>query len=263
VSEHFSDPTPSSSSKPKAANLKPKEHGAYAILAIPMATSLVLTGWTVVGVAVVIASVAGFFTHEPLLVSLGHRGKRAARESPTAKRQAILLTGIMVAAGTTAFYLGSTSVQSSLVICVILALISFGVAIVGNHRSLFGQLWGVIGLSVPCVPVLLAGDVSVAQAVEVWGVWLIGFTATTMAVRGVIAAQKRGNRSIYWTTIMLLCVLVMALMFAGFRLPVVTLPMLAMSLYLMIAPPPARQLKRVGWTLVVGTVATATWMTLS
>ena len=59
-----------------AANLKPKEHGAYAILAIPIVTAILVTGPTVVGLCVAVASLAGFLAHEPLLVALGHRGAR-------------------------------------------------------------------------------------------------------------------------------------------------------------------------------------------
>jgi len=44
----------------------------------------------------------------------------------------------------------------------------------------------------------------------------------------------------------------------GTWLPLATLPMIAASWLLMVWPPPARQLKRVGWTLVVATIATAT-----
>jgi len=44
-------------------------------------------------------------------------------------------------------------------------------------------------------------------------------------------------------------------------LPIATLPMLVMSWYLTLDPPPAKQLKRVGWTLVVGTIASAAWVT--
>ena len=70
---------------PVTVDLKPKEHGAYAILIIPIATSLAISGVSVTGGAVAIASLAGFFAHEPLLVVLGRRGLRAKRDAPQAR----------------------------------------------------------------------------------------------------------------------------------------------------------------------------------
>ena len=245
-----------------AANLKPKEHGAYAILAIPIVTAILVTGPTVVGLCVAVASLAGFLAHEPLLVALGRRGARAQRTTPHAQRRLGVLLTVTIAGGIIALVAGSTSVRNSLILCCALALVCFVLAIAGKHRTLGGQLWGIIGLSVPCVPILLAGDTPIQLAIEAWGTWLIGFGATTLAVRGVIASQKRQSRALHWSVIAGLSLAVAALTWAGFQIPIVTLPMISMSWYLLYAPPPAKQLKRVGWTLVGGTVATACWMAI-
>jgi len=246
----------------RAANLKPKEHGAYAILAIPIGTAIFVTGPTVVGLGVAVASTAGFLAHEPLLLSLGHRGARAQRTTPAAQRRLGVLLTVTIAGGIVAMVVGSTSVRYSLALCCVLALACCVLAIAGKHRTLGGQLWGVIGLSVPCVPILLAGDTPVQLTMEAWGTWLIGFGATTLAVRGVIASQKRQSRALHWGVIGGLSLAVAALTWAGFKLPIVTLPMISMSWYLLYAPPPTKQLKRVGWGLVGGTVATACWMAI-
>ncbi|QDV47059.1 hypothetical protein Enr13x_69680 [Stieleria neptunia] len=243
-----------------AAKLKPKEHGAYAILGIPIATSLLIAGISLPGVCVAIASVTGFLAHEPLLVAWGHRGSRAQRSTPTATRRLVILTGFTILCGCVALLTGSNPVRISLLGCLGLATTSFALAVAGNHRSLLGQLWGIVGLSVPCVPILLAGAIPSDLAIEIWTTWLIGFAATTMAVRGVIAAQKRHPRTIHWLAICALSVLVIGRYTSSSSLAIVTLPMLAMSGWLIIWPPPAKHLKRVGWTLVVGTVVTAVWM---
>ncbi|MGB7329629.1 MAG: YwiC-like family protein [Rubripirellula sp.] len=243
-----------------AAKLKPKEHGAYAILGIPIVASLLIAGATVVGACVAAASIAGFMAHEPLVVALGHRGTRAQRTTPAAKQRTMTLVGVMILCGSTAMAFGSNHVRLSLVVCLLMAVVSFTIAIAGRHRTLGGQLLGVIGLSVPCVPVLLAGSISPNLAMQLWAVWLIGFTSTTMAVRGVIAAQKRSSRLTYWAAILTLMALSGGLTFAGYPVAIVLAPMLVMSLLLLIYPPPAKQIKRVGWALVVGTVATAAWM---
>jgi hypothetical protein len=245
-----------------ATNLKPKEHGAYAILGIPIITSLFVTGPTLVGLSVAVASVAGFLAHEPLLVAIGHRGTRAQRTTPTAQRGLALLLTVSIASGVFAMVVGNTNVRYSLLGCGALAIPSVALAIAGKHRTLSGQLWGIVGLSVPCVPILLAGDVPTLLTMEAWVTWLIGFGSTTLAVRGVIAAQKRQTRAFPWAAIGALSIAVAGLTLTGFALPIATLPMFAMSWYLLYDPPHARQLKRVGWTLVGGTLASAIWMVM-
>lgn len=243
-----------------ATNLKPKEHGAYAILGIPIVTSCCITGPTWVGLSVAIGSVTGFLAHEPLLVVLGHRGSRAQRSTTSAQRALAVLLTVTIAGGVVAMVMGSTNVRYSLLACGGLAIASFVLAVAGKHRTLGGQLWGVVGLSIPCVPILLAGDVPTLLTIEAWVTWLIGFGSTTMAVRGVIAAQKRQSRALPWAVIVTLSIAVVGLTVTGFSIPIATLPMVAMSWYLLYDPPRARQIKRVGWTLVGGTVASAIWM---
>lgn len=238
-------------------SLKPKEHGAYAILVIPILSSIAVAGVGLVGVAVAIASLAGFFAHEPLLVALGHRGPRAKRNSPAAKRRAQGLLMIAVVAGTLAMWMGSQAVRVSLLGCLILAGISFALAIGGRHRSLGGQLFGVLGLSIPCLPILLSGDLSVNRSLTIWAAWLVGFVSTTLAVRGVIAAQKQQSRTIHWGVLSMTTAGVAIAVMARIYLPLAAVPMIAASWYLMCNPPPARQLKRVGWTLVATTIVTA------
>lgn len=253
----------SESDSQPAAKLKPKEHGAYAILGIPIVTALVVAGPTIVGVCVAIAAVTGFLAHEPLLVTMGGRGSRAKRTTPAATRRLWMLLGVTAVGGCIAMIFGSTPVRYALLGCGMLAIISFSLAITGKHKALGGQLWGVVGLSVPCVPIFLAGNLTSSQTAEAWGTWLIGFAATTMAVRGVIAAQKRQSRMIHWAAITALTLLVAAMTYDSLTLPIATVPMLAMSWYLMFDPPHAKQLKRVGWTLVLGTVVSAIWMIVS
>jgi YwiC-like protein len=64
--KHMSTATiesPKMSRAEPVANLSPKEHGAYAILAIPIVTAIFITGLTLVGLCVAIASIAGFLAH--------------------------------------------------------------------------------------------------------------------------------------------------------------------------------------------------------
>ena len=240
-----------------SSRVYPKEHGAYAILAIPMVTAVVITGPTVVGFCVAVASITGFLAHEPMLIALGHRGRRAQTSTPTARLRLLAYLGITFFAGTTAMAIGSTEVRLSLIACLAMAVVSFSLAAMGKHRTRYGQLWGVVGLSAPCVPMLLAGNVNAGQALSIWVTWLLGFTATTFVVHSVIAAQKRTPRGVYaaiLVTVSLVVAVDIALRVNGFA---AILPMLAVSWFLYFRPPPARHLRRVGWTLVAATIAAA------
>jgi hypothetical protein len=88
-------------------SLGPREHGAYWIAMIPMLTVPLISGPTLVGVAVVVVSLFGFFAPEPLLVALGHRGQGARRDAPIAQSRAIGLLSLSDLAGTTALWFGA------------------------------------------------------------------------------------------------------------------------------------------------------------
>lgn len=168
----------------------------------------------------------------------------------------MILLAITTGSGIVAFLLGSQMVRLALVGCLALAVVSFLVALSGRHRSLGGQLWGVVGLSAPSVPISLTGDIDSRAAMVIWLIWLLGFTSTTVAVRGVIAAQKRRPRLVHWLILTGASLWMTILVIGHSYEPLIVLPMLIPSWYLMLLPPPARYLKRVGWALVVGTVAT-------
>ncbi|MCA9132070.1 MAG: YwiC-like family protein [Planctomycetales bacterium] len=241
----------------RAASLHPKEHGAYAILAIPMVTAWFIAGPNSVGVWITLAAVAGFLAHEPLLVVWGHRGRRAQGNSPQALGRLWLTLSLTVFGGGVAFAIGAVAIRWALVACLAMASTSFAVALAGWHRRLLGQLWGVVGLSFPCVPIILSGGLSTATALMIWAVWLLGFAATTLAVRSVIAAQKRRPRKQHTIVLAFLSILLGGSLFVSQYWLLASLPMIVLSWYLLIAPPPARQLKRVGWTLVAGTLVSA------
>jgi hypothetical protein len=249
-----------SQAKANAAKLHPKEHGAYAILGVPIGSALVMGGPTLVGIVVAVAAVAGFLAHEPLLVAWGHRGRRAQTSTPAAKSRLTILLSITIVSGVIALALGTQVVRLALTACLAMAVASFVLAATGKHRTLCGQMWGVVALSAACVPILLAGDVSVAASLTIWAAWLLGFSASTIAVRSVIAAQKRQPRTVHVSILAAISLLIGIAAMLSIYWPLATLPMTGLSWYLIVSPPRPIHLKRVGWTLVVSTLATALLM---
>lgn len=241
----------------RPTNLYPKEHGAYAMLAIPLLTALITSGLTVAGVCIGAAAVAGFLAHEPLLIALGHRGQRAQQSTPQARWRLISLLAIAWFAGSTALLMGGFSLQVALTICFAFAAISFAMSIAGWHRKSAVHLWGMLGLSMPCIPILMAGDSATPTAMTFWAVWLLGFGATTIGVRGMLANQKRKPIWLHVLTLSGLTISIAVGIAMNVSWMLVTLPMIGVSWYLLISLPPIKQLKQVGWTMVVGTMSTA------
>ena len=244
-------------SAPQPVSLLPKEHGAYAMLLIPLVTSLLTGGLTLIGIAIAVAVVAGFLAHEPMLVARGHRGQRAQTGTPNARKQLFLWLLLAMVTGSVVFYLGATQVRIAWAICLIFAVVSFGMSAAGLHRKTAVHLWGMIGLSLPCISILLAGGESVGQALSFWGVWILGFAATTLGVRGMMANQKNRSRQLHLLALTILTLAIGIGSARGCMWPLATLPMIGVSWYLLISPPPLKQLKRVGWVMVIGTLTTA------
>lgn len=256
---------PAQGDRPAAAQatpLRPKEHGAYAILAIPIVTALVIGGPTLVGFLIAIASITGFLAHEPLLVALGHRGRRAQSAAPAANSRLTVYLLITTVSGATAMLMAGNDVRVALMGCLLIAIVGFAFAAKGEHRTLLGQLVGVIGLSAPSVPILLAGQVSVAGSLAIWFTWLLGFSATTFAVRSVIAAQKRQPRTAHAAILLVVTLLAGIGVAMQTRQCLAIIPMLAASWYLYFRPPHAKYLKRVGWSLVGATLVSAVILAL-
>ncbi len=62
------------------ADMLPKEHGAYGQLLFPIVTAIAIARPTATALMFAAAAVLAFLAHEPLLVLLGQRGPRAARD---------------------------------------------------------------------------------------------------------------------------------------------------------------------------------------
>jgi hypothetical protein len=245
---------------PTAAPLRPKEHGAYAVVVVPLVTAFALAGVTAVGLAAGIASVAAFLAHEPLLVSLGHRGERAQRDTPAARTHLGILAVIAVASGSAAFLAGDDRVRVALVACLVSGGAGLAAAMLGHQRAAATQLWSVLALTMPCTAVLLAGGLGAATSLAVWMTFAIGFLSTTLAVRGVIAAQKRRPRRGHLLGLAGLTFALAVLSIVVSPRALAVAPMVAMSWALWVQPPPARHLKRVGWGLVAVTLWTAAFV---
>lgn len=82
---------------------RPREHGAYAMLAFPVASGLLVGGVSVAGVCFAALGVVGFLAHEPALVAMGRRGERLRLRHRTGARSWLLGLGLTGGAAAVVF----------------------------------------------------------------------------------------------------------------------------------------------------------------
>lgn len=249
--------------------LTPREHGAYAQLAFPLLSGLIL-GWpTVQAIGFALAAIGLFLAYEPLVVLLGVRGVRIQREEErTARRQLGVLVPMAALIGAGALIVSTDETRW-------LALIpaSFCAAVIPlvparRVKTLAGETAVAAALASMHLPVASAGG---ASGLRLWGpavVWFAGFFVATLSVHAIKARQKQREGWI-GTAAMLssitgviaataLIVGVPSLRLLGIALALPVMAVLAVNA----ARVSAHALKRVGWTLVATDTATLVLLTL-
>jgi len=249
--------------------LHPKEHGAYAILGVPLLVALILGGLNTVAIFTSLATIAGFVANEPLMVMSGRRGERARLATPSALHTLKFLLLTTLTAGTAAFWLGSADVRLTLFACGVFAAAGFAMSAAGWQRSLTAQLTGIVGLTLPSTAVLLAGGTDSGAVIRLSSAWVIGRIATTISVRSVVAFQKTSTHhhvprlnDVLLTLAVLMCVIGAT---SISRECLFVLPLIASALYLRLRPPQIRHMRRIGYALLAANAVTAisviTWFT--
>ena len=251
----------------RPVRLHPKEHGAYAILGVPLVVALVLGGLNTVAVLTTIATIAGFVANEPLMVLAGRRGERARSTTPSALPILGSLLLLTMLAGVAAFWLSSSTVRWTLVACALFAAAGFAMSAAGWQRSLTAQLTGIIGLTLPSAAVLLAGGFDSGTVARLSAAWIIGRVATTIAVRSVVALQKASIHhkaprinDVLLAAAVLACVIGSV---SAMRECLFIVPLVASALFLRLRPPPIqhmRHMRRIGYALRAANAATSVLM---
>jgi hypothetical protein len=143
----------------------------------------------------------------------------------------------------------------------VLAVVSGLLIAFDRERTLAGEAIIATCLASAAVPVAIAAGWSMRAALAALFAWSIGMVAATIAVRGVIAARKRGaapSRSAMLVALAPLVALVLAaLHVVSFWTVAAPLPIVLVALFVAARPPHPRMLKTIGWTLVASTLATA------
>jgi hypothetical protein len=246
----------------------PREHGAYGQLVFPLVTSLVVTGVTWPSVLLSLACVAGFLAHEPLVVLLGHRGRRS--QLTDVDRSGRWLIGSLVVA-TAAAILAVDAMPAALRWTVLVpataGALAISTVIRGREKTMTGEMAVAVAFAGAAQPVCAAGGNVAAGAIIAAAFGLL-FVMDTLAVRAIILRTRGGGNPIasrrarVATFVVagataLLAVAGAAGALISWMTVTAVLPGAAFASSVAASPPPATRLKRVGWSLVAVTAVTA------
>ncbi|MFO0559899.1 MAG: YwiC-like family protein [Polyangiales bacterium] len=240
----------------RSRSLLPKEHGAWPQLLLPLATALLARPSLASGL-VACAAVAAFFAHEPVLVLRGLRGKGALdRERPRALRWLICATAAAVSAAFGA--LATTHSSGARLVLAAAPSLTLAIALAGfvyaeSERTDAGECVAATALSSVVVPMGVASGATMSAALTQWLVWSVGFIALTGAVRTVLAGpKKRDPRPSRRIAVMAtVAAIAMAPLTAG-----ATVISALCATALLLWPPAVKNIRRAGWGLAFGSLAT-------
>ena len=240
----------------------PKEHGAYGQLAFPLVTGFAVAGVNGAALLIAVAAVAGFLSHEPLLIVLGHRGSRPQRVQHRKAILWLIATGLLAAMTGIAAVLQTRSSARWIFALPLIPAIVYGIAL-KNHaeKTTVGEVVAAFAFSLIAVPLCVAAGASIGAGLAVGLSFAALSAASTLGVRVVILRVRAGgDPHAVTTTRWLLAGVVISMMTALLllaswaRLPWITLaaivPGLLVSLVLGFRPPSPVRLRSVGWTLL-------------
>lgn len=233
-----------------ARSLLPREHGAYVQLCAPLVAGFALTGAEIAAVLFAVGALAAFVVNEPLLILLGHRGRRARdRDGRQARVMLVVLATIALSSGVAGFAITDDAARSMAIAALAPAAIVVWLAWRKRERTLGGELVTAVVLTGAGAPVSVAAGITWSTAAALWAAWAVGYACTVIAIHRVLARHRRpASRVDHLTAVALVGVVIGAVVLRGPAL--VALPLAASSLVLVVWPPRATKLRAIGFALV-------------
>ncbi len=242
----------------------PREHGAYAQIAFPLVTALALGTPGLASLLFVVAIIAVFMLHEPIMVLIGARGGRVKREAgAVARNRAILLLAVAAGAGGVGMWLAPQEARISAAIPVALGALLTPLTFSRQEKTTTGELLVSMTLPATMIPVAVAAGVSVRDAIIAAAIWAIAFSLSTLTVRGIIARWKKNQKKGLMPILApALCAAAIAgaVYFAGrddfpTLAAIAVMPTAFVALVFGLVGVHPQNLRRMGWTLVASNIA--------
>lgn len=255
-------PAPARRTKPVPRSLWPKEHGAYGQLGVPLLAALLLARPSWASLFFALSSVFLFLLHEPLLVVLGQRGKRAINEVGERAWRLIWQFGITAAVlGLAAMVLAPETLWAS-AIAVLMAVVIGLLVFTKLEKTALGEVIVSSSLAWCGTLVALAAGVELRMALIHWLAWAVSFASITFTVRGMIARSRRRSSQLPGRFGLIFSLLIAGLAVAAWHLQHVgpgpalaVLVMVAMSFAIGAVGLHARYLKEAGWATMAAMIA--------
>jgi len=243
----------------------PREHGAYGQLLFPIATALAVGRPGLGALALAAAAVCAFMAHEPLLVILGQRGPRAAREQGArAWRWFSAFAALAVAFAIAALVALPSVARVALGAPVAIGLLVGAIIFSRREHTVGGEVVTAAALAALASPLALGSRATPIAARTIALVFVAAFVSATLCVHGVILRTRTPPATGARVTGATAATLAVAALAVLAQVHVVAasaswaaLPMCAGGVALVTAPPSTRQLRTVGWTLVATTALTS------
>jgi len=240
-------------------SLLPREHGAYAQLAFPLVTALGLGRPGPAAILLVVAVIAVFLSHEPVLVVVGNRGARLKQEAGTrAVRRLALLGVVALMGGVAGLLLAPRAARIAALVPTALGLLLAPLILARREKTTAGELLAAWSFSTTLIPVALAAGAELNAAISAAVVWGIASSLVTIAVRSVIARNKgksgHGHGPMFAPALCVVTIAVALVLAVRSELstPVAlaVLPTALVALAFGLAGVHPRHLRRVGWSFV-------------
>lgn len=175
-----------STSSPPPASLRPREHGAYAMLTFPVVSGLVVGGVSVAGLSFALLAVAGFLAHESALVVLGQRGERVRSAAASAAWRRLGRLALVAVLGGAAFALAAPEAAWRWAVpAAALGTVVAGLLLLGGTKTLPGELLVATAFASLHAVVAASGGAGGAAVGAGVAVWAGSFALATLSVHAL------------------------------------------------------------------------------
>jgi hypothetical protein len=244
-------------------SLLPHEHGAWGQLAMPLLAALAIGRPTPAALLLTASVLLAFLAHEPLLVALGQRGRRAlAEDGARARRRLAALGALAAVTGAAGIAFAPAPARAGLALP---ALLSVGVLVLVWRRlekTTLGEIAVAAALASAGFAVALAGGAPLRNAVAALAAWVLAFAAATLAVQVILVrVRSKGERDpgrLHAVLSALLAAAGVGLFAAGLPAAVAwgTAPTALFSIVVCLGRFSPRRLRELGWALVGSSAVT-------